>query len=115
MARPRGVLSLYLCALLSLLTISVRVNAHAPGDPTLSQGLKPYGAYSGGDVDLVSFENGRLDLHIPLDTFKNQIHREHSLRVTGTYHLSDLPGIFMVSCRKNGKEKGCFREKVTSP
>jgi hypothetical protein len=78
MARPRGVLSLYLCALLSLLTISVRVNAHAPGDPTLSQGLKPYGAYSGGDVDLVSFENGKLDLHIPLFSYPSDADRERA-------------------------------------
>lgn len=33
--------------------------------PDQEQGLKPYGAYSGGDIDTVSLTNGTLDVHIP--------------------------------------------------
>lgn len=66
MARSR-VSSFYGSAVLSLLmTLAIGANAQAPGDPTLSQGLKPYGSYTGGNIDVVSFENGKLDLHIPL-------------------------------------------------
>jgi hypothetical protein len=33
------------------------------------QGLKPYGAGHGGDLDTVSFPNGGLNLHIPVASF----------------------------------------------
>jgi RHS repeat-associated protein len=33
--------------------------------PDAEQGIKPYGAYSGGDFDTVSLTNGVLDIHIP--------------------------------------------------
>ncbi len=35
-------------------------------DPTTQQGLKPYASYNGGDIDVVSLVNGKIDLHIPL-------------------------------------------------
>ena len=66
MTRSRGRLFHYLSAIFFFFLFSFAVNAQAPGDPTLSQGLKAYGSYSGGDIDVVSFENGKLDLHIPL-------------------------------------------------
>lgn len=38
----------------------------AQSNPTLEKGLKPYGSYSGGDIDSVSLVNGKLELQIPL-------------------------------------------------
>jgi hypothetical protein len=30
------------------------------------QGVKPYGSYHGGDIDIVNLNNSKLELHIPL-------------------------------------------------
>jgi RHS repeat-associated protein len=43
--------------------------AYAQQDPAVAHGLKPYGTYNGGDIDLVSVENGKLDLHAPLASY----------------------------------------------
>jgi YD repeat-containing protein len=40
-------------------------SAVAQTSPDVEQGIKPYGAYHGGDFDSVSLATGRLDLHIP--------------------------------------------------
>ena len=37
--------------------------------PEFETGLKPYGAYHGGDIDSVSLTNGNLALHIPLFSY----------------------------------------------
>jgi RHS repeat-associated protein len=55
----------FLQLLLLLISPLLAITANAQ-DPTLTQGIKPYGAYHGGDIDVVSFDNGKLDLHIPL-------------------------------------------------
>jgi YD repeat-containing protein len=55
--------------LVLFLLVAANSPAQAPGDPTLSQGIKPYGSYTGSEIDVVSFENGKLDLHIPLLSF----------------------------------------------
>ncbi|MGH9554618.1 MAG: RHS repeat domain-containing protein [Terriglobales bacterium] len=38
----------------------------AQSNPTLEKGLKPYGSFSGSDIDSVSLVNGKLELQIPL-------------------------------------------------
>jgi RHS repeat-associated protein len=67
MARCRGVLSLYCSVVVISLTLAAGAQTQGDsGDPSFTQGLKPYGSYHGGDIDIVSLENGKLDLHIPL-------------------------------------------------
>jgi len=38
----------------------------AQSDPDLQQGLKPYGAYAGGDIDHIDLATGHLTAHAPL-------------------------------------------------
>ena len=40
--------------------------AFGQSDPNLEQGLKPYGSYHGGDIDVVSMATGNLTVKIPL-------------------------------------------------
>lgn len=40
--------------------------AMAQADPDLQQGLKPYGAYAGGDIDHIDVTNGHLTVQAPL-------------------------------------------------
>ena len=55
------------CFLLSFTSLLFSVGlSFAQGDPTFTQGLKAYGSYHGGDIDAISLENGKLDLHAPL-------------------------------------------------
>jgi hypothetical protein len=97
MARWRAVLSLYFSIVLFVFTLSVGADAQAPGDPTLTQGLKPYGSYSGGNVDLVSFEDGKLDLHIPLLSYpqRGKLQMNFTIRYNNpgyTLNQQCLPG-----------------------
>ena len=45
------------CLLVVLLSASFVV---AQVEPNLEQGMKPYGSYHGGDIDVVSLSNGNL-------------------------------------------------------
>ena len=55
------------CFLLSFTSLLFSVGlSFAQGDPTFTQGLKAYGSYHAGDIDAISLENGKLDLHAPL-------------------------------------------------
>ncbi len=38
----------------------------AQTEPNLENGFKPYGTYSGSNIDSVNLENGNLMLHIPM-------------------------------------------------
>jgi hypothetical protein len=70
--------------------------ALAQSDPIDAQGLKPYGAYHGGEFDLISLENGKLDLHIPLFSYPQ---RGGSLKMGFTLRYSN-PTVYVrkVSC-----------------
>jgi len=58
--------ALFLCAC-SFVAIAV---AHAQDpDPTLEQGIKPFGAYNGGNIDSVSMVNGGLTVQFPLFSY----------------------------------------------
>jgi hypothetical protein len=54
----------------------------AQNDPIAEQGIKPYGAYHGGDIDVVSLVNGKLDLHAPLFSYhqRGKLHLGFTLR-----------------------------------
>lgn len=43
--------------------------AHAQQDPQLEVGMKPFGAYNGGNIDTVSLFHGQLSLDIPLISY----------------------------------------------
>jgi RHS repeat-associated protein len=66
-ASKRFVFSLFQ-TLLCLLLVNV-LAASAQDVAGLEQGIKPYGAYDGGDIDSISMVNGNLTLHIPLISF----------------------------------------------
>jgi hypothetical protein len=68
MARSRGVLSLYSFSVLIVLTFAIGARAQG-GDPTFTQGFKPYGSFHGGDINVASMENGKLDLHAALPSY----------------------------------------------
>lgn len=53
-------------ALVALALFASSLLAIAQNDPIAEQGIKPYGAYHGGDIDVVSLVNGKLDLHVPI-------------------------------------------------
>jgi YD repeat-containing protein len=52
-----------------LTTLLLATICSAQQEVNLEQGLKPYGAYHGGDIDSVSLNNGNLVLHIPLISY----------------------------------------------
>jgi RHS repeat-associated protein len=52
-----------------LLLVTLCASAYAQDLSGLQQGIQPYGAYHGGDIDLVSMVNGNLSLHIPLISY----------------------------------------------
>lgn len=56
-----------LCAFAAALSLLVFTNqASAQSEPNLENGFKPYGTYSGSNIDSVNLENGNLLLHIPM-------------------------------------------------
>ena len=52
-------------ALASILLLS-RSSFSQIGNTTTDTGMKPYGSYHSGDIDSLSFVNGKIDLHAPL-------------------------------------------------
>jgi len=44
----------------------------------VEQGIKPYGAYHGGDIDSISMENGKLTLHISLISYPQRGGKLHA-------------------------------------
>jgi hypothetical protein len=54
---------------LILLLLSTFLSANAQDLAGLEQGIKPYGAYHGGDIDSVSMVNGGLSFQIPLISY----------------------------------------------
>ena len=63
MARFRSSVSHLMLCCFALISINVVAQME---DTSTQQGLKPYSSYHGGDIDVVSLANGKLDLHIPL-------------------------------------------------
>lgn len=57
------------CVLLVLMALAVSSQSYAQTNPNLETGFKPYGSYSGSDVDSVSLTNGNLIVHIPLFSY----------------------------------------------
>ena len=43
--------------------------ATAQTDPALEAGLKPFGVYQGGDIDVINTSTGKLHVHIPLFSY----------------------------------------------
>lgn len=51
------------CSLLILILISA---GFGQSEPNTENGFKPYGTYSGSNIDTINLENGNLLLHIPM-------------------------------------------------
>lgn len=49
-----------------LLILAGSLSLSAQTDPNLENGFKPYGTYSGSNIDTVNLENGNLMLHVPM-------------------------------------------------
>jgi RHS repeat-associated protein len=64
-------------ALLISLFILGLVSGYAQDLSGLEQGMKPYGAYHGGDIDSISMVNGNLSLHIPLISYPQRGDKLH--------------------------------------
>jgi hypothetical protein len=77
--------------------------AAAQNDPISEQGIKPYGAYHGGNIDVVSLVNGKLDLHAPLFSYpqRGKLHLGFTLRYTN-------PSISLV-CVVHNSSGGCLQ------
>src|ERR1044072_10016904 len=54
---------------IGLLTVLFCARGFAQNNVNEEQGLKPYDALTGSDIDHVSVTNGGLTLHIPLESF----------------------------------------------
>lgn len=54
---------------LSLMFMLAVHQAVSQTTPNVEEGVKPYGAYSGGDIDSIGMSNGTLSLHIPLISY----------------------------------------------
>ncbi|MFZ3215140.1 MAG: hypothetical protein WA192_03685 [Candidatus Acidiferrales bacterium] len=57
---------LWLAAVLVLFPVSF---AAAQNNIITEQGLKPYGSYHGGDIDVVNLSNGKIDFHAPVVSY----------------------------------------------
>ena len=92
--------SAHLPAILSLGLLVLFLPAFAQNSPIFEQGVKPYGAYHGGDIDVISLVNGKLDLHAPLFSYpqRGKLHMAFTLRYQN-------PAISL-TCIPNGKG-GC--------
>jgi RHS repeat-associated protein len=55
--------------LLVVLAISIAKTAAAQDDPDFDVGMKPFGAYHGGNIDTINLFNGMLNLDIPLISY----------------------------------------------
>jgi RHS repeat-associated protein len=68
-----------------VLFVFASTNWSAAQDPDdIQNGIKPYGAYRGGDIDSVSMTNGNLIVHIPLISYpqRGKVHLSYSLFFT---------------------------------
>jgi len=56
--------------------------AFAQTDSVFEMGLKPYGAYHGGDIDVINLQNLKLDVHAPLFSYpqRGKLHMGFTLR-----------------------------------
>jgi hypothetical protein len=66
-----------LALLLSLLVLNL-IRASAQDLGGFEQGIKPYGAYHGGNIDSISMVNGKLTLHISLISYPQRGSKLHS-------------------------------------
>jgi hypothetical protein len=69
---------LNLLILLSSLLALNPIPASAQDLAGLEQGIKPYGAYNGGDIDSISMVNGKLTLHISLISYPRRCGNLHA-------------------------------------
>ncbi len=67
-------------------------------------GILPHGSYDGGDIDLVSLQNGKLTLHIPLISYP-QRGGKLKLDYALIYHNT---GIFYPGCLPLALSSGCI-------
>jgi hypothetical protein len=89
----------------------------------IEQGIKPYGAYHGGDVDSISMVNGNLTLHIPLVSYSqrggrlslgfsviytNPVYTLSDARLTNPQHRCSVQGgyVWSLSNRSGGAGGG---------
>ena len=74
-------MSLYRLCVPAILFASFSVFANAQDLPDVAQGLQPYTAYHGGQLDKVSMANGGLSVRIPLVSFpqKGELSLSYSL------------------------------------
>jgi len=75
-----------LLVVVALVLIAPQVGK-AQTDPVFEEGLKPYGAYHGGDIDSVSLVNRVLNVHIPIVSYSQRGGKLHM----GFYLRYDSP------------------------
>src|SRR5271155_630318 len=57
------------CALVSVLMVGCAEWCAAQDPDYIQQGIKAYGTYQAGNIDVVSMTNGNLTIHIPLVSY----------------------------------------------
>src|ERR1700720_1086395 len=98
MASSRFGLPVVLLLLVGLSSTRVAAQTESP----FEMGLKPYGAYHGGDIDVVSLQNRKLDLHAPLFSYpqRGKLHMGFTLRYSN-------PAAEIFCSYKNPQTGGC--------
>jgi hypothetical protein len=109
---PNGLGSL--CVLVSAAFLALTVTAGAQSDdPAFIQGLKPYGAYHGGDIDTVSLENGKVDLHATLLSYpqRGDLQMNFTIRYNNpAYSITQICTHFVppATCTQYGYDSGIY-------
>lgn len=80
--------------------------ASAQVDPNLEQGLKLYGSYQGGDLDLVNVQNGHLTFRAP---FYSLPQRGGKLNLSFSILYDNLIGAFVqATCQPPPHQYTCY-------
>lgn len=82
----------FLFAIILVLTV---LPASSQTDPNLENGFKPYGTYSGSNIDSINLENGNLIVHIPMPfglPQRGRIQPSYFLGITSKQWSQDCTG-----------------------
>jgi hypothetical protein len=90
----------------AFLLASLTISARAQTDSIFEMGIKAYGSYHGGDIDVVNLKNLKVDLHAPLVSYpqRGKLHMGFTLR-----YSNPTAGIFCFV--KNPKTGACEQYK----
>lgn len=107
-----------LIGLLAALILFTAATALAQQNQDLEQGLKPYGAFHGGDIDSISLGNGNVVMHIPLVSYPQRGNLHFGLQLYYNdknwegYCLSQNPCVWAYRWRHGVQDPGYVPQGV---